>query len=107
MENFGYFVLGVVVTVLVSGYFFARSGEQLKREAIALRVETEKVRRLQELTIYALTNPDANIQPTKDEAGNIVGLTVSAAARSTAVSSAKATLTLTPTPPPSTLKPIR
>src|SRR5258708_32633219 len=51
-----------------------------------------------ELTIYAQTNPNADIQPTRDEAGNITGLTVSASGSRAAMASARATLTLTPTP---------
>jgi hypothetical protein len=98
MENFAYFLLGVVITIAVSAFFFAQSGQQLKREAKSLREESEKLRRLQELTIYALTNPNADIQPTRDEAGNITGLTVSASGSSAGMASARATLTLTPTP---------
>jgi hypothetical protein len=98
MENFAYFLLGVVATTAVSAYFFVQSGWQLKREAKLLREESEKLRRLQELTIYAQTNPNAHIQPTRDEAGNITGLTVCASGSSRVMASARATLTLTPTP---------
>jgi len=98
MENFAYFLLGVVATTAVSAYFFVQSGWQLKREAKLLREESEKLRRLQELTIYAQTNPNAHIQPTRDEAGNITGLTASASGSSRVMASARATLTLTPTP---------
>jgi hypothetical protein len=98
MENFAYFLLGVVLTMAVSAFFFVQSGEQLKREAKLLREESEKLRRLQELTIYAQTNPKADIQPTRDEAGNITGLTVSASGSSAGMASARATLTLTPAP---------
>jgi hypothetical protein len=75
-----------------------QSGEQLKQEAKLLREESEKLRRLQELTIYAQTNPHADIQPTRDEAGNITGLTVSASGSSVGMAFARATLTLTPSP---------
>ena len=98
MENFAYFLLGVVATIAVSAYFFMQSGWQLKQEAKLLREESENLRRLQELTIYAQTNPNADIQPTRDEAGNITGLTVSASGSSAGMASARATLTLTPTP---------
>jgi hypothetical protein len=100
MENFAYFLLGMVASIAVGAYFFAQSGEQLKREAKLLREESEKLRRLQELTIYAQTNPNAHIQPTRDQAGNITGLTVSASGSSAGMASARATLTLTPTPDP-------
>jgi hypothetical protein len=98
MENFEYFLLGVVVTIVVSVFFYLRSGEQLNREAKLLREEAEKLRKLQELTIYALTNPTSNIQPTRDGEGKIVGLTVSAAGSSMAMATGMGTLTLTPTP---------
>jgi hypothetical protein len=97
MENFGYFLLGAVITVVVSVFFYLRAGEQLTCEAKLLREETEKLRRLQELTIYALTNPTSNIQPTRDGDGKIVGLTVSAAGSSMAAATGRGTLTLTPT----------
>jgi uncharacterized membrane protein YgaE (UPF0421/DUF939 family) len=98
MENFTYFLLGVIVTLVVSVFFFMQSGEQLKREAKLLREESEKLRRLQELTIYAQTNPGADIQPTRDETGNIIGLTLRSSGSSMGMASAKAMLTLMPSP---------
>ncbi len=96
MENFGYFLLGVVTTITISVFFYLRSGEQLNREAKLLREEAEKLRKLQELTIYALTNPTSNIQPTRDAEGKIIGLTVTAVGSSMAMVTATGTLTLTP-----------
>jgi uncharacterized membrane protein YgaE (UPF0421/DUF939 family) len=90
MSEFGFFVLGVLSSLAVNHIFFRISGDQLKREAENLRHETEKLRLLQELTIFAMTNPKADIEPKRDEAGNIVGLKVNLAARSMAVASAKA-----------------
>ncbi len=98
MENFGYFLLGVVTTITISVFFYLRSGEQLNREAKLLREEAEKLRKLQELTIYALTNPTSNIQPTRDAEGKIIGLTVTAVGSSMAMVTATGKLTLTPTP---------
>jgi hypothetical protein len=98
MENFAYFLLGIVASIAVGGYFFMQSGWQLKREAELLREQSEKLRKLQELMIYAQTNPNADIQPTRDEAGNITGLTVSASGSSAGMASMRGTLTLTPTP---------
>jgi hypothetical protein len=95
MDNFAYFLDSH--SIAVSAYFFVQSGWQIKGEAELLREESEKLRKLQELMIYAQTNPNANIQPTRDEAGNITGLTVSGSG-SAGMSSARATLTLTPTP---------
>lgn len=98
MLEFGYFLFGSVITLLVSVFFFVRSGEQLKREAEMLRKELQELRTLQELTIYALTNPNADLQPKRDRAGNVIGLIVSATGSMRAMVTAKAVLTLTPTP---------
>jgi hypothetical protein len=97
MENFAYFLLGIFASTAVGGYFFMQSGWQLKREAELLREQSEKLRKLQELMIYAQTNPNADIQPTRDEAGNIIGLTVSASGSTAGMVSMRGTLTLTPT----------
>ncbi len=98
MENFAYFMLGFIASTAVSLFFWMQSGWQLKREAELLREQSEKLRRLQELMIFAQTNPNADIQPTRDEAGNITGLSVGLSGSSMAMVSARGTLTLTPTP---------
>lgn len=98
MDNFTAFILGALITVLVSIFFYIQSGRELKREAEALRLDAKKLRELQELTIYALTNPGAKMEPRRDEAGKIVGLIVSATGHAGARVSARGVLTLTPNP---------
>lgn len=70
----------------------------MKREAEKLREDAIQLRFLQELTIYALTNPNANIQPKRDEAGNVVGVIATAVGRSAGRSNERGIMTLVTTP---------
>jgi hypothetical protein len=91
------FLMGVITSGAISLFFFVQSGLHLQREANLLRGESEKLRRVQELTIYAQTNPKGLIEPTWDEMGkNIIGLTVGTVGSTAGMSSARAELTLTP-----------
>jgi hypothetical protein len=98
MENLGYFILGALITLLVGIYFYVRSGQELKREAEKLREETKQLRFLQELTIYALTNRNANIQPKRDEAGNVVGVVATATGLSAGRSNVRGNMILVTAP---------
>jgi len=91
-------LVGALITWGVSWRYYKLAGDQLDNEAQSLRHKTDELRKLQELTIYALTNPGANIQPTRDPQGNITGLTVTAAGRTAAKVSMMGELTLKPVP---------
>ena len=69
MENFGYFLLGSLVTILVSTLLYIWAGRELQRE-------TKRLRELHELTLFALLNPKADLKPRYDDNGNIVGIIV-------------------------------
>jgi hypothetical protein len=94
MENFSYFIIGAFITLLVGIFFYVRSSQELKHEAEKLREEAQQLRFLQELTIYALTNPNANIQPKRDEAGNVVGVIATAAGVSAGKTNMRGVMTL-------------
>src|SRR6266481_7389051 len=96
MTEFAYFILGALIGLLGSYFFYYQAGQDLRREAEKLRLESEKLRKLQELTLYVVTNPQAKTEPTRDEAGNIVGISVSAAELAAGRSSARGELTVTP-----------
>jgi hypothetical protein len=98
MESFGYLILGAFITLLIGIFFYVRYGQELKHETEKLREEAQQLRFLQELTIYALTNPNANIQPKKDEAGNVVGVIATAVAHGAGRSNVRRIRTLVTTP---------
>lgn len=82
MESFGYFLLGSLVTILVSTILYVWAGRELQRE-------TKRLRELHELTLFALLNPKADLKPRYDSSGNIVGIIVGLTARSIATSSGR------------------
>ena len=88
-------IVGALITWFVSQRYYKMAGDQLEQEARSLR-------RLQELTIYALTHPGANIQPTMDPQGNITGLAVTAMGSAGTRVSMRGELTLGQPPGPST-----
>jgi hypothetical protein len=98
MSNFLSLVAGSIISIVVTYLSYWRSSKDLMRESEMLRKEAEKLRKLQELTIYALTNRNADLEPTRDAAGNITGLTVMATGRSAGMASGRAEMTLTPAP---------
>ena len=94
MVEFG-FILGALIAVLCSVFFYLRAGEDLRCEAEKLRNKAEDLRKLHELTLFALTNPQAKLELKRDEAGNVIGLIVQLSGSTTIRSSAKAEVTLT------------
>jgi hypothetical protein len=84
MENFGYFLLGSLVTILVSTILYVWAGRELQRE-------TKKLRQLHELTLFAFLNPKADLKPRYDGDGNIIGIIVGLSGRSMGTSSGRAT----------------
>jgi hypothetical protein len=90
-------IIGVVLGAAISAiFYYLGGGRDLKREARSLRKEAAALRKLQELTIFALTNSDAKVEPTRNKEGNITGLKVKAGGRSMGMATARGTLTLTP-----------
>jgi hypothetical protein len=89
-------IIGVVLGAAISFIFYYLGGRDLKREAQSLREEAAALRKLQELTIFALTNSDAKVEPTRNEEGNMTGLKVMAGGRSMGMATGRAVLTLTP-----------
>lgn len=79
--------LGGVITFFASRWYYMKAGKDLAAEAKALRDKTD-------LVLYCLTNPEANITATRDEAGNITGLTVSATASASGAAKFSSTGTL-------------
>lgn len=98
MESFGYFLLSTLIAVLITNIYFVWAGRELQRETGKLRVEAEKLRKLHELTLFALAYPEAKPEPKYDDNGNVVGLTIQLSARSTSLSSGGATMTVKPPP---------
>jgi hypothetical protein len=89
-------IIGLVLGAAISAIFYYLGGRDLKREARSLRKEAAALRKLQELTIFALTNSDAKVETTRNKEGNITGLKVMAGGRSMGRATARGTLTLTP-----------
>ena len=87
--DFVYFLTGVIITVMVSAFFYIEAGKDLKEEAARLREEAEKLRRLQQLAIVVITDPKANYRPIYDAARNIVGLNLPLAANSIVMAKGK------------------
>ena len=56
MSEFGYFFLGALIGVVGSLFFYQQSGKELRREAEKLRDKSEELRKLHELTLFALTS---------------------------------------------------
>ncbi|WFU14416.1 hypothetical protein [Bradyrhizobium sp. CB3481] len=98
MENFGYFLLGSVVTVAVSVFFYMRAGDELKREAKRLGDQAEQLRKLHELALFAITHPEAKPKPVYDEAGRVIGVTAQLTGRASAMSSAQGSSATTEPP---------
>jgi hypothetical protein len=67
-------VLGTLTSLIVSWIFYWLATRDLKKE-------TAKLRQLHEMTLYALFNRDAKLEPRRDKHGNIVGIFVSAVGR--------------------------
>jgi hypothetical protein len=86
-------VVGAFITWLVSYSYYKRAGDQLREEA-------ESLRKLQALTIYALTNPGVKPQPITDSDGNIIGLGYHAAGRTVIKTAMSGEMTLEPKPQP-------
>jgi hypothetical protein len=76
MNEFGYTFLGILAGLGGSLFFYQQSGQELRREAERLRSQTEELRKLHELTLFALTNPQSKIDLKRDDIGNVVGLVV-------------------------------
>ena len=64
-------ILGSVVTWFFAWLYFKKAGDELRTEA-------EQLRKKNDLVIYCLTNPGAEVAAKYDSAGNVVGLIVSA-----------------------------
>jgi hypothetical protein len=92
-------VVGGLITWLVSYRYYKLAGDELRREAESLRNKSEELRKLQELTIYALTNASEKLKLIRDSAGN-VGLDQSSAGQTKFRTAASGEMTIEPKPQP-------
>lgn len=67
-------LLGAAITWFVAWFYYKRAGDELRQEAALLQKASN-------LIIYFLENPGADIQVQRDDAGRLMGLRVSAAAK--------------------------
>jgi gas vesicle protein len=96
--EFGYFFLGALIGVVGGLFFYQQSGRELRREAANLRDKSEELRKLHELTLFALTNPQSKLDLKRDDKGNVVGIVVQIGATTNIRFTAKAGLTITENP---------
>lgn len=67
-------LVGAAITWFVAWLYYKRAGTELKGEATLLRKANMAM-------VYMLEHPDAHIEVRRDDAGNPIGLIVSATAR--------------------------
>ena len=61
--------IGGLITWWVARRYYKKAGDELKQEATQLRTISMAV-------VYMLEHPEANIEVSRDDAGNLVGLKV-------------------------------
>jgi hypothetical protein len=91
--------VGGIIAWLVSRRYYKKAGDELRQEAESLRNKSEELRKLQELTIYALTNASERLKFIRDSAGN-VGLDQSSAGQTKFRTAASGEMTIEPKPHP-------
>ena len=73
---------GGLITWLASWLYYKKAGDDLRKE-------TELLRKANMAVVYMLEHPDANIEVRRDDAGNPIGLIVSATGHSQGTSSVR------------------